>query len=478
MFTKLINWIREWVKKMIGKNTIKQAIGSDIAISDPMITALELWSRMYINDAEWLSDTVKSLNLPAAIASELSRLATLELEITIEGSKRADYLNEQFDKVRDKLRDVIEFGSAKGGLVFKPYVDGVNINVDFVQADQFFPINFDSNGNITACVFVDQRKQGDAYYTRLESHEMTTAEDKNGKVTDVCLIKNMAYKSSTKDILGQQVPLSVIDDWRGLAPEATITDIDKPLFSYFRFPQANNIDPASPLGVSGYARAVDLIKQADIQWSNLLWEFEATQAAIFVDVLAFGKDANGKPILPNKRLYRAMETGSAEGELFEAWTPNIREENILRGLDAILKKVEFTCGLAYGTLSDPQMVEKTATEIASAKQRSYATVVDIQKSVQTALDDLLYAMDTWATLSKLAPKGKYTATYEFDDSVIVDKDAQFQQDLRLVQQGIMSPVEFRMRNFGEDEKTAKQKIADVRAAQEENSLFEDEQEEI
>jgi A118 family predicted phage portal protein len=196
-----------------------------------------------------------------------------------------------------------------------------------------------------------------------------------------------------------------------------------------------------------------------------LWEFESGQRALYADELAFGKDKDGKPILPNKRLYRSLDMGGQADDLFKEWTPTLREENILRGLDAILKRIEFACGLAYGTLSDPQTVDKTATEIKTSRQRSYATVVDTQKAVQKAMDDLLYAMDTWATLSKLAPKGKYTATYDFDDSVIVDKDAQFQQDLRLVQSGIMSPVEFRMRNFGEDEETAKQKIAEAKAGQ-------------
>jgi len=49
--------------------------------------------------------------------------------------------------------------------------------------------------------------------------------------------------------------------------------------------------------------------------------------------------------------------------------------------------------------------------------------------------------------------------YSFDDSVIVDKDTQFQQDMRLVSVGIMGKVEFRMRNFGEDEETAKARLA-------------------
>jgi A118 family predicted phage portal protein len=456
MFQRFISWIKEVINKMIGKSTVKQAIGQDVAISEPMITALELWSQMYENKAPWLSKDIVSLNLSAAIASEISKLVTLELKITIEGSPRAEYLALQFAKVADKLRDAIEYGAAKGGLVFKPYVNGENINVDFIQANQFFPISFDSNGNITASVFVDQRMVGDTYYTRLEHHNMTDAG---------YIVKNKAFRSKVKDMLGSQVDLSVVEDWAELEPIATITGIKKPLFAYFRYPLANNIDPTSPLGVSCYARAVDLIKDADIQWSHLLWEFESGQRALYADALAFGKDKDGKPILPNKRLYRSLDMGGQADDLFKEWTPTLREENILRGLDAILKRIEFACGLAYGTLSDPQTVDKTATEIKTSRQRSYATVVDTQKAVQKAMDDLLYAMDTWATLSKLAPKGKYTATYDFDDSVIVDKDAQFQQDLRLVQSGIMSPVEFRMRNFGEDEETAKQKIAEAKAGQ-------------
>jgi hypothetical protein len=103
-------------------------------------------------------------------------------------------------------------------------------------------------------------------------------------------------------------------------------------------------------------------------------------------------------------------------------------------------------------------------------------VVDVQKAIKNALDDLLYAMDTWATLSKLAPKGKYTVTYDFDDSVIVDKNMQYQQDLRLVQQGIMSAVEFRMRNMGENEETAKTKVTEARADQ--GGFFEEESDAI
>jgi A118 family predicted phage portal protein len=454
MFQRILQWIREQLNKMLNQTNVKQALNVDVAISAPMATALQTWSLMYTNQATWLNNDIKSLNLPAAIAGEIARAVTIEMTVEVSGSPRADYLNDQFENVVNVLRQYVEYGVAKGGLMMKPYVSGDNISVDFVQADQFFPVAFDANGNITSCIFSDQRQVGTNYFTRLEYHQT---------IPEGCIIRNQAYKSQTKDTLGQQVQLTELDAWKDLEPEATITGIDKPLFAYFKFPQANNIDPTSPLGVSCFARAASgtkcLIQQADEQWSNLLWEFESGQRALYVDVLAFGKTSDGKPILPNKRLYRTMESGSAEGEFFQEWSPTLRELNILNGLDAILRKIEFTCGLAYGMLSNPATVDKTATELKISQQRSYSTITDCQKNLEEALEQLLWAMDTWATIDNLAPAGTYEAVYEWDDSVIVDKDLQFQQDMRLVTAGLMSKIEFRVRNFGESEELATKMLA-------------------
>lgn len=444
---------------MFGTQTIKQALRVDVAISQPMANALQLWAQMYENKAPWLSRDVHSLNLPAAIAGEIARAATLEMQVEITGSARSAFLQKQFARILPKLREQVERGCAKGGLVLKPYPAGDGIAIDFVQADMFFPVSFDADGDITSIIFADQRQVGNRYYTRLEHHELTPA----GVV-----IRNLAFRSSSRDQLGQPCPLTEVTEWADLLPEATITGVDRPLYAYFRYPLANNIDPTSPLGVSCYSRAVDLIRDADIQWSNLLWEFESGQRALYADVLAFGKDAQGNPVLPHKRLYRALNASGnniGEEDLFHEWTPTLREENILRGLDAILKRIEFSCGLAYGTLSDPQTVDKTATEIKTSKQRSYATVTDTQKALQAALEQLLYAMDVWTTAYNLAPAGAYQVAFQFDDSVVTDTDARFQQDLRLVQMGLMSKVEFRVRNFGENEDVARAKIAEVQAEQ-------------
>ena len=66
-----------------------------------------------------------------------------------------------------------------------------------------------------------------------------------------------------------------------------------------------------------------------------------------------------------------------------------------------------------------------------SKQRSYSTVSDIQKSLQTALEQLVYAMDVMAQLSGLSGRKKYEMSFDWDDSIVIDKEqelASMQQD--------------------------------------------------
>lgn len=464
-FQKILQWIREVLNKMISQSSVKTALSVDVAISPYMADALQKWSLMYINQAPWLNDYVKSLNLPAAIASEISRSTTIEMEVEVSGSPRADFIQAQMKKVVDNLRIYTEYGVAKGGLVIKPYISNGQIAVDFVQADQFYPVTFDANGNMTACVFSDTKIIGKDFYTRLEYHSMIGTQYS---------IVNSAFRSATRDVLGSPVPLASVEAWANLEPQATITGITSPLFAYFKYPMANNIDPTSPLGVSAYARAVDLIEQADKIWSDLIWEFESGKRNIYVDTLAFGKDKENKPVLPDRRLYRAVDAGGNIGDgkkLFEAYSPEFREASIISGLDTILKKIEFNCGLAYGTISDPDIIANTATEIKSQKQRSYATIVDTQKSIEETLEKLIYAMDVWVTLGNLAPRGTYQTVFYFDDSIVADHDTQFAQDSQALGLGTMGKVEWRMRNYGETEEIAREKIAMIAKEQQPVDFF-------
>jgi A118 family predicted phage portal protein len=463
----IFTWLKDWWSKMFTKDTIKSALGVDIDVSTPMLEALKTWSLVYINKSPWLENTkMHSLNLGATIASEIARSVTIEMKVTLDGSARASFLSDQLEVVLSKLREKVELGCALGGLMMKPYVVNGNVVVDFMGENSFYPVSYDSNGNITSVVFVDRRKVGAAWYTRLEYHDF-----KENK----CVVKNYAFKSTEQSQLGNRVSLSDVQDWALLEEEATIEGIEKPLFAYFRYPDANTTDPSSPLGHSCFARAITQLQDADEIYTNLVWEFHSGKRKMYVDQLALKKDAvTGEPYLPDDDYVRTINATGNIGEnnkLFADWSPEFRQEAINAGLNSVLKRIEFLCGLAYGTISDPESVDKTATEILSSKQRSAATVVDTQKALKKSLDDLLYAMSAWCDIEGLSTSGIYNVTYDFDDSLVTNKELQMTQDRATVGMNAMPLTEFLMRNYNLDESTAKRWVEEAAPKVDETSLF-------
>ena len=417
----------------------------DFALTSKMARQIELWSRMYEGAAPWLNKSVQSAELPSAIASETARMITLEMKSSVTGSTRADYINQAYQKMIQSLRIQVEYGCAKGGLILKPYVTQNGIVIQYVQADCFFPVDFDSSGNMTRCVFLEQFRKGEKIYSRLEIH---------GMEADTIQITNRVFVAANEYSLGTELPISSVPRWAELAPELRISGAGKLLFGYFKVPLANNSDTDSPLGVSVYSRAVGLISEADKRYSQINWEYEAKEAAVHIaqNLLKWDKD-QGKYQYPGgkERLYRDVEysSGAVDKPLIDVFSPDIRDTSFFNGLNQQLKRIEFNCNLAYGTLSDPDSVDKTATEIKTSKQRSYTFISDCQMALQTALEDTVDAMNTYCDLYSLAPAGDYQMSFDWDDSVIVDAESERQQDRNDVAMGVMGLAEYRAKWYGE-----------------------------
>lgn len=276
------------------------------------------------------------------------------------------------------------------------------LEFDFIQADGFYPLAFDGSGRLTECAFVQTKVDKSAMYTRLEYHEL-----KNNRLTIInraFVTENVNQPSAMGETdFGKEINLTSVPEWTDLPPKAQIDNVDRLMFGYFKMPDANTIDPYSPLGISGFARAKDLIKQADLQYSRLLWEYEGGELAIDIDrdALNFQKDANGDPhrVLSHsqQRLYRKLDLG-IEGDTYNAFAPTLRDASYIDGLNTILMRIEDVCALSRGTLSNVASEAKTATELKILKQRSYSANAEIQQALQLALEDVVYAMDVYCTL--------------------------------------------------------------------------------
>lgn len=439
------NFVNTVRRALFPQAAAEREFGVSPAVSMTMEKYIALWYAMMVNTPPWQDCNVKSVGLPAAICREVTRPTLVEFTANITGSQRADYLNDGFQLAKDNFSKALELGLALGGVALKPYIYGDKLLVDMTGATGFQPTKFDPTGRCIGGVFRDKPvKVNGKYYVRLESHDLTNT---------TYTIKNKAYYSDSTGSVGAPAPLDVVPEWADIQEEVTIQNMDGPLFAYFKPPIANTADTNSLCGMSIYgdAATVGLIKQADEQWERLRWEFKSGERKVLMD---------GNTTTANMFDKRLFEIGAftADGDFYQFLNPELRNDAVYKGFQDVLRRIEFNVGLSYGDISDPQTVEKTATEIRSSKQRKYVLISSIQTALEHTFDALIYAMNTYATLYGLAADGEYEVTYDWGDSILDDQETkgnEFARDLQLLNAGIMNDWEFRAKYFNEDEATAK-----------------------
>lgn len=446
----LLDWARGLFriqKQTTPAGTVEQHFGVQPSASRLMEDNINLWYAMYINRPPWETDCIKSIGLPGAIGRELARHALTEFSATVDGSSRADYINENLQIAANDFGKDLELGLCLGGIALKPYVENNMILVDAVTTG-FTPTHFDGTGKAIGGVFRSAPvKNGRDWYALMEHHDFMTREDG----TTVYVIENKAFKSGQDGNIGAQVSLDSVPAWSQLQEHTEIEGLEMPLFAYFKPPAANDIDTNSKLGVSIYAGAtVNLIEEADKQWERIRWEYESGERKIFTDATK---------VNANQFRDRLFEYGAftADGNFFHEFNPALRDDELYNGFQRTLQRIEFNVGLAYGTISDPQTVEKTATEILAAKHRQYVTENAIQSALESTINNLVYAMNAWCDLANLAPAGNYEVKFNWGDGILDDPETKRQNmamDLQLVAAGLMGGLEFRMKHFKETEEEA------------------------
>ena len=187
-----------------------------------------------------------TLNLTKTAARRIASVVFNEkADIHINNNDSADeFLNKVLldNDFKNKFEEALEKGVALGGFAMRPYIDGNHIKIAWVRADQFYPLQSNTNDISEAAIASrTQVTEGNQtkYYTLLEFHQW--------QADGTYQITNELYKSDSPDLVGNQVPLSMLPVYQDLAEQVTIENLQSPLFAYFKTPGANNINIESPL---------------------------------------------------------------------------------------------------------------------------------------------------------------------------------------------------------------------------------------
>lgn len=429
---------------MFDYNKIIADFRLDMQTSKEMLDAIQKWSQIFNGNEPWLDANTKSLHVAKTICEKISEAVVSEYKSTCD----EPFINSIYQRFLNNIQTYVEYMIGKSCIFFKPYYSNGRIKINIVQADKFIPVSFNDDGDLISCIIIDQFTKESNVFTRLEYNQI---------IENKLIVKNIAYKGR-KDgvILESKINLSEIDRWQDINEASAIEGIDRLLGGFATTKLANTVDNSSPIGMPIYHNAIGTLEEIDKQFSRILWEFEGTELAIDVDETVMMPLENGRFKIPKRkeRLFRKLSLDDTKDKTYNVFSPEIRENPLFNGLNEFYRQVEIQCHLEHGTLSKPEEMQKTATEMKQAKQSYYITVSNIQTSMQQALDDLIYGIYVLCKLYGISVRPTYTVEHDWDDSILVDKDSQRNQALIERNNNITSDVQYVMDTKGYKEKEA------------------------
>lgn len=463
---KLIEWIKGVIGKMF-KSEAKKQYGINAILSTNMESAISAWYNIVAGNPEWIDkgDDIDTINFAKFITTDTAKKVCLDIDINIDGSKRAEYLQEVIDELKHTLRNKVEDACALGGIIFKPNGStDANSCIDYVQVTDFLITEKTTNGDIRGAVFFDYRQNNDIYYTRMEYHRFI-----NGSY----VVSNKAFASRDKNTIGKEVSLAAVEVWSNLQPETTIKNIDKPLFAYFKMPYNNTIDYNSPLGVSVFSNAIKELRDLDIAWSRKSGEIEDSKHITFVDQSTMMYADQNNVTLP--RFVKAID--------FEKESQSVREhvatlltDDRIKDINSILSMISTKCGFSQGQfILDRKTGQITATQVEADDRETIETIKDIRDNLKVALEQLIYALDVYASLYDYAPLGNYETSYAFGD-LTYNWEEDRARHWTYVTMGKYPLYRYYMKFEGMSEEEAKKTVAEAQGeqTQDKDNLFEKE----
>lgn len=445
-----------------------------------------LWENLVKGSPDWLDENTSTINFAKFVSQYTAKKTCLDLKVTVEGSERADFINNIINNMVDKsIRDKVEDCCSYGGIILKP---NGNINpcnaIDYLSPSDFIITEKTSNGDIMGCVFINRITKGDEHYTRLEYHHFIEVDG-----IRYYKVENRAYLSLSEKSLGMEIPLTDVLEWEKLNPSVVIGNIEKPLFAYLKTPYNNVLDRTSPEGVAVFYNCVEELKALDIAFSRMSSETEDSQHITFLDQNAMtkqGKEGRESRVkLP--RFVKGIGMGSTidKSNLIDEHVATMLTSQRINGINTILSLISTKCGFSSGQfILNQKSGRLTATEVESDDNETVETITELRKSLMVAIKDLVYALDKYCDIVYKLPKGYVNAL----DKDVANEDIFYFQDLissfqqdrqrayQLVLSNIYSKKKYLQEYEGFSSKEAEAMLEEIKSEQasENKGLFEEE----
>lgn len=245
-----------------------------------------------------------------------------------------------------------------------------------------------------------------------------------------------------------------------IAPEGIVgrleTGITTPTFAIVRPAIENTRVDMSPYGQSVFADAVDAVAAVDLTFDAMVSEVDLAKLRIFISDVMFDRDSDRGIAIPfGKNDCTVFRKVLSTEDVIEEFAPPLRTSQQAEAFRIALQMLgDLTgFGISYFDYDNTGYV-KTATEVSSDNSALMRNVRRHENALGHALIGIIGAYMGACRLVGIDAPEAGEMRIDFDDSIVQDKQAEKDQDMREV--GVtMAPWEYRSKWYGEDETTAR-----------------------
>lgn len=416
----------------------QEAFGASDKTSRAMKKAIEQWFRLYYQQ-ERGRETDPCQRIAYTVVNKLTKAVFSEYK----ASCREEAPQQWLRSLEERKKEAVQLALTGGECYVKPCPTGMGFSYTLIPRDHILIFARNSRGEPTDVGMVEKSTLGKYYYTLLERRTV----DAQGILT----IRNRLFRSGSSENLGTETQLSEHPQYRDLA-KVSRYPLGSVGIARMRTPMVNCVD-GSRDAVAVFAPAVQLIQAIDENEAQLMGEFHRGQSRVFLsrDLL----DRDGKL---TEDLFVGLDE-DAQSVGMTIFAPQLRQQSFLERKQEYLRNVESVVGLKRGMLSDANMDERTATEIAASQADFTLTVMDFQSMWQEAVEKTMALCAALARIYGLPGAQDVAVQFDWGNGVLYDEEKIWQGYLQMVKEGLIAPEVALGWRFGMEAETPEQRQA-------------------
>ena len=416
-----------------------------------------------------------TFSVECEISEALADLMLLQSSMPISGdTERALWLDDVSDYFfRNKAKTVVCTAFEQGDCIVVPSWTGRNIQNVIVGADDFEVLEAVGDEITSVAYVLDRATRNNQEYILLQAVELVeyTAQDGSQSYANRYRIYVTRNGSIIRD------GLKLFPQWQGFTQEWYIPNVERLLIGRYRSFTENPTDINAIKGAPICFGASAAIEEIHYLLDQMHTEFGKSEKAIMADKRLFKKEVIGKEVqtvLPQGRELLFMNIGGTGSDLpIKEWAPEIRYQAYLDDIDKQEKLVEHAVGVSSGIISTPDDVNyQNVDNVRKSQQKTMGFISSARRQGESCLLGLVYAWNVLANYYGINPIGEYDVNFDWSNEYIETFSDRQNAILAGAAIGATDAVDYRMFVMDESPETARDRVAEIQAAQEPAPTFE------